>query len=99
MTLNRVVLPAPFGPRIAQRSPGWTSRSTSRTAWRPPKRRPTPRKRRVGSTVTACAAGSANALLDDLLRDDAVLDDVDLARPGVLVPHARRLGAPWRRAR
>ena len=28
MTLKSVVLPAPFGPRIARRSPGWTSRST-----------------------------------------------------------------------
>ena len=29
MTLKRVVLPAPFGPRIARRSPGAISRSTS----------------------------------------------------------------------
>src|SRR5688500_556128 len=51
--LNSVVLPAPFGPRIARRSPGRTSRSTSRTAWTPPKRRPTPRKRRIGSARSA----------------------------------------------
>ena len=52
MTLKSVVFPAPFGPRIARRSPGATSRSTSRTACRPPKRRPTPRKRRVGSACS-----------------------------------------------
>src|SRR5438445_7596044 len=55
MTLKSVVFPAPFGPRIARRSPGATSRSTSRTAWRPPKRRPTPRKRRIGSALSAAA--------------------------------------------
>src|SRR3989442_3515642 len=80
MTLKSVVFPAPFGPRIARRSPGATSRSTSRTAWRPPKRRPTPRKRRVGSTCSAAGA-SVKRLLDELLRDDAVLDDLDLALP------------------
>jgi hypothetical protein len=53
ITLNSVVFPAPFGPRIARRSPGATSRSTSRTASRPPKRRPTPRRRRIGSAPSA----------------------------------------------
>ena len=53
MTLKSVVLPAPFGPRIARRSPWATSRSTSLTARRPPKRRPTPRRRRVGSAFSA----------------------------------------------
>ena len=48
ITLNSVVLPAPLGPRMARRSPGAISRSTSRTAWTPPKRRPTPRRRRIG---------------------------------------------------
>ena len=56
MTLNSVVLPAPFGPRMARRSPCATSRSTSRTAWRPPNRRPTPRKRRIGSAGSDGAA-------------------------------------------
>ena len=62
MTLNSVVLPAPFGPRIARRSPGAISRSTSRTACRPPKRRPTPRKRRVGRGALGrgCASGAAS---------------------------------------
>src|SRR5438128_4907907 len=98
MTLKSVVLPAPFGPRIARRSPGATSRSTSRTAWRPPKRRPTRRKRRVGSTCSAAGA-SVKRLLDELLRDDAVLDDLDLALPGRLQLRAGRLRPAGRRAR
>ena len=56
MTLNNVVFPAPFGPRIARLSPCATSRSTSRTAWRPPNRRPIPRKRRIGSAASASTA-------------------------------------------
>jgi hypothetical protein len=36
-TLNSVVLPAPFGPMMALRSPGKTLRFTSWTAWSPPK--------------------------------------------------------------
>src|SRR5919197_1685194 len=63
MTLNSVVLPAPFGPRIARRSPGSTARSTSRSACRPPKRRPTPRRRRVGSALAAGDGPSATYLL------------------------------------
>src|SRR5919106_7055589 len=91
MTLKSVVLPAPFGPRIARRSPGAISRSTSRPAWRPPKRRPTPRKRRAG---TACsAAGSLKRLFDDLVRHPAVDDRLDLALPGRLDLPARRLGS------
>src|SRR6185437_549644 len=35
--LNSVVLPAPFGPMTALRSPGMTRSETSRVAWRPPK--------------------------------------------------------------
>src|SRR5438093_3065459 len=69
MTLKSVVLPAPFGPRMARRSPGATSRSTSRTAWRPPNRRPIPRRRRIGSAgsaagawVTASSAGDLRVL-------------------------------------
>src|SRR5829696_6907561 len=57
--LNSVVLPAPFGPRMARRSPGLTSRSTSLTAWTPPKRRPTPRKRRIGSAASGDVTGAA----------------------------------------
>ena len=63
MRLNSVVLPAPFGPRIARRSPCATSRSTSRTACTPPKRRPTPRKRRIEPALSAAtgAVASVNA--------------------------------------
>src|SRR5688572_14514057 len=62
--LNNVVLPAPLGPRIARRSPGRTSRSTSRTAWTPPKRRPIPRRRRIGAARSADVAGAAKFLLE-----------------------------------
>src|SRR2546425_8227859 len=95
MTLKSVVLPAPFGPRMARRSPGATSRSTSRTAWSPPNRRPTPRKRRAGSACSAACA-SVKRLLEDLARDLAVLHDVDPALPPRLRLHAPRLRAARR---
>src|SRR5581483_7398658 len=98
MTLKSVVLPAPFGPRIARRSPGAISRSTSRTACRPPKRRPTPRKRRAGSACSTTGA-AVKRLLQDLVRDLAVGDDLDLALPRRLQLLARRLRAAGRRAR
>src|SRR4051812_25778054 len=65
MTLKSVVLPAPFGPRMARRSPCATSRSTSRTACRPPNRRPIPRRRRIGSACSGTAA-SVTRLRGDL---------------------------------
>src|SRR5512133_2389584 len=99
MTLKSVVLPAPFGPRIARRSPATISRLTSRTACRPPKRRPTPRKRRVGSVLRLSTGASVKGLLDHCLRDDAVLDDPDLALPRRLQLLALRLSAPRRSAR
>src|SRR5581483_11294293 len=111
MTLKRVVLPAPFGPRIARRSPGAISRSTSRTACSPPKRRPTPRKRRAGSATEAAwgtgfslsptlfPTASVKRLLQDLVRDLAAGDDLDLALPRRLQLLARRLRAAGRRAR
>src|SRR3954469_8413564 len=98
MTLKRVVLPAPFGPRIARRSPGAISRSTSRTAWRPPNRRPTPRRRRAGSACSATAA-SVKRLLEGLVRDLTAGDDLDLALPGRRHLLARRLRAAGRGAR
>src|SRR5437868_1852127 len=61
MTLKSVVFPAPFGPRMARLSPYATSRSTSRTAWRPPNRRPIPRKRRIGSACSAATASVTSA--------------------------------------
>src|SRR4051812_47414387 len=57
--LKSVVLPAPLGPRMARRSPGRTSRSTSCTATTPPNRRPTPRARRIGSARSADVAACA----------------------------------------
>src|SRR5215471_4102619 len=63
MTLNSVVLPAPLGPRMARRSPGLTSRSTSATARRPPKRWPTPRRRRTGSALCAYCGATAKSRL------------------------------------
>src|SRR3954466_10365648 len=66
ITLKSVVLPAPFGPSIARRSPYATSRSTSRTAWRPPNRRPIPRRRRIGSACSGAAASVTRALGGDL---------------------------------
>src|SRR5712671_5973078 len=90
ITLKSVVLPAPFGPRIARRSPCATSRSTSRTAWRPPNRRPIPRSRRIGSACSGAAASVTRALAGDLrvLR---------LADPRQAPLHAGRAVSPrWR---
>ena len=88
-------LPAPFGPRIARRSPGTISRSTSRTAWRPPKRRPISRSWRIGSAL----ADSAGAVAASLHLLDHAVDD------GLLLPEshgggrllADRLRPPRRR--
>src|SRR6266436_3553823 len=66
MTLKSVVLPAPFGPRMARLSPCAMSRSTSRTAWRPPNRRPIPRKRRIGPACSGAAASVTTRLAGDL---------------------------------
>src|SRR3954452_11521965 len=90
ITLKSVVLPAPFGPRIARRSPRATSRSTSRTAWRPPNRRPIPRKRRIGSACSATAASVTLPLGGDLRV-------LCLADPRQAPFHARREGASRRR--
>src|SRR3954453_8799007 len=89
MTLNRVVFPAPWGPRIARRSPGRMSRSTSRTAYRPPNRRPIPRSWRIGRTCSDAAA-SVKRLAGDLRMDR-------LADPGQLALGAAGVVAPRRR--
>src|SRR6266850_6607786 len=39
MQLRRLVLPAPFGPMMALKAPGWTEKLTSWRAVTPPKRR------------------------------------------------------------
>src|SRR5262252_4399472 len=54
--LNRVVLPAPFGPMMALRSPGMILSVTSRTARRPPKLFESARSSRTGSPPFACAS-------------------------------------------
>src|SRR5712692_6164803 len=92
MTLNSVVLPAPFGPRIARRSACATSRSTSRTACRPPKRRPTPLRRRAGAALSACGAACVTYLLDD-----AVYHRLFVADPRQRPLDARRVGPTGRR--
>src|SRR4051812_40449147 len=50
MTLNSVVLPAPFGPITLKISPGCTARSTPSTAATPPKCRFKPRTSSSGAT-------------------------------------------------
>ena len=47
--LKNVVFPAPFGPMSAVIAPRWTSRCSTWTATRPPKRRVTPSATRIGS--------------------------------------------------
>src|SRR5205823_5738075 len=76
-----------------------TARSTSRTACRPPKRRPTPRKRRAGSAIGVSTGASVKRLLDQLLRDLSVDDCLDLPLPRGLDLLARRLRPPRGRAR
>src|SRR5262245_55010882 len=49
--LNRVVLPAPFGPMMALRSPGMTRNDTSRVAFNPPKFFDRFRSSRAGTSV------------------------------------------------
>src|SRR5919199_4199801 len=60
MSLKRVLLPAPFGPMTARISPSSTSKLTSLTASRPPKRlvRSWTRRRLMGSALLA-AEGKA----------------------------------------
>src|SRR5690242_13035818 len=53
MTLNKVVLPAPFGPISPVIPVGATSRSTSLRATKPPKRTVTPRAPSSGSDTSA----------------------------------------------
>src|SRR6187200_1169883 len=67
------------------------------TARSPPKRRPTPRKRRVGSALSTDDAASVTDLLDGLVRDDAVLHDLDLPLPRELLLDAGRVVAARRR--
>src|SRR5258705_13985188 len=54
ITLISVVLPAPFGPSTACRRPRCSSRSTSLTAFNPPKRRDNPRVDNTASLIARC---------------------------------------------
>src|SRR5262249_35476783 len=72
---NSVVLPAPLGPIMARRSPGWTARVTSSTARRPPKTFETPDRLSAGAVVTPVLAMLAGrhvpvvyGLLQEFLR-------------------------------
>src|SRR5262249_30552679 len=62
MRLNSVVLPAPFGPMIAARSPGMILNVTRRTAWRPPKFLDRPRNSRMGAWPPAGVSASTIGL-------------------------------------
>src|SRR5512132_1582628 len=94
MTLNSVVFPAPLGPRIARLSPGATSRSTSRTASRPPKRRPTPRKRRIGPACSVATPSPAWLPADALHRRRlAEPRQALLLTAGAVAPRGRRRAA------
>src|SRR3990170_1714591 len=67
MRLNSVVLPAPFGPMIARRSPGWISRLTSSTARSPPNAFVTPER-------LSALAGATLIVLAVLARRDVRVD-------------------------
>src|SRR5580698_7959811 len=61
--LNKVVLPAPFGPTSPTLSPGATSKVMVCTAWIPPKDLQTPWSRRRGSTSATGTRRRHGALL------------------------------------
>src|SRR5205085_784705 len=78
--LNKVLLPAPFGPMTARISPGSTSNETLLSAVKPPKRSVSPSVRRIGPAtyLRELARRREDRLL---LRHD--LQDVVLAAPDV----------------
>src|SRR5216684_4438380 len=92
MTLNNVVLPAPFGPRMARRSPGLTARVTSATARKPPNRRPTPLNWRIGAAESIGGGVSLTPPVSSV-RDvsGAEVDGCLVSNPG----RRRFLGAGW----
>ena len=79
MTLKSVVFPAPFGPRIARALAVDDVEVDLVDGEKPAEPPADPRKRRVGSACSTAGAASVTDLLDDLVGDDAVLDDLDLA--------------------
>src|SRR5574341_1352317 len=97
-TLNSVVLPAPFGPMMALRSPGRTLMLTSWTAWRPPKlldrllSSRTGSRRPVSSAMPeppslAVFAGRIVAAVDGLLQKLLLLVLPELAHVRVGLDH------------
>src|SRR3954454_20522521 len=91
ITLNSVVFPAPFGPRIARRSACATSRSTSRTASSPPNRRPIPRRERSGPPGLTVTSSIVSLPADDLHRRGlAEPRQVLLLAPGCFAAGGRR---------
>src|SRR2546429_57685 len=97
MTLKSVVLPAPFGPMMPSRSPARTSRLTSRTAVRPPKRFVTRSSVSTDSPGRSKASGEPDQSLggepDDEDEGRAVDDEIDPGESGL---HARERGAQVR---
>src|SRR6185295_14756309 len=94
MTLNSVVFPAPLGPRMARLSPGATSRSTSRTASRPPNRRPIPLRRRIGPACSVVTPSTRWLPADDLHRGGLAEPwEALLLTAGEVTPRSRRRAA------
>src|SRR3990172_5177408 len=86
MRLNSVVLPAPFGPMIARRSPGWISRLTSSTARSPPNAFVTPER------LSALAGATLIALAVLARRDVPAVHGVLHVLVGLVVPELRDIG-------
>src|SRR5438034_9693439 len=96
MTLKSVVLPAPFGPMMPRRSPARTSRLTSRTAVRPPKRfvtRSSVSTNSPGPPTTGEPDQSLGGEPDDEDEGRAIDDEID---PGEAGLHARERRAQVR---
>src|SRR5512134_2836948 len=98
ITLKSVVLPAPFGPMIALRSPGKIFRLTACTACRPPKLLESPFSSRTGDCPRlpfaiqqlpslAELARRIVAAVDGLLEEFLLLELVELAHVGVGLDH------------
>src|SRR5690606_13052631 len=67
--LNRVVLPAPFGPMRAVMMPRWISRWSTSTAERPPNCRVTLSTIMIGSVLATPGTWSPTAIPVDLTRE------------------------------
>src|SRR5437764_10004400 len=86
MTLNSVVLPAPFGPMMPSSSPACTASVTLRTAVRPPNRLVTLSSCSIGPAHTEPGGDPGEALgcpAHDEDEHDAEDDEVDAAEAGL----------------